>query len=108
MSVRYEDPHISCDDEGITIRKYAFPLGEKRVRYEDIQRYHVHPMGPLTGKLRIWGGNLRYWFHLDSKRPWKDRAIVLDLGKRTLPVLTPDQLEPVLELLRERVGPPAE
>ncbi|MDI1475814.1 hypothetical protein [Polyangium sp. y55x31] len=103
MTVLYEDKHVVCDDDALTIKRYYFPLGSKRIPYDEIRRVDDTSMGWLTGKLRLWGmGPAPYWFHLDMERPGKDRCIVLDRGGVVKVALTPDDHEAVLSLLRER------
>ena len=105
MTVLYEDERLTFDERGITIRMYYFPLGTKHVPYERVKRFADLPMGRTTGQLRLWGsGDLRHWFYLDRSRRHKTRRIVLDLGRRTLPVLTPDRPDEVVVVLREQTG----
>jgi hypothetical protein len=53
----------------------------------------------------MWGsGNLRHWFYLDRSRRNKTRRIVLDLGQRTRPVLTPDRPDELVAVLQEQTG----
>lgn len=42
---------------------------------------------------------LRRWFNLDWHRPGK-RVGLADLGKRTMPVITPDDPEQIVAVLR--------
>lgn len=112
MTVDYEDGRVSCDDRGVTIRGYYFPWGSKRIRYGDIREVDRRQMGALTGKGRIWGtGDFRHWLNLDPGRPRKDVALVLDVGRRVIPVITPDDPDTVEALLRQRMSgqtqPPA-
>jgi hypothetical protein len=103
MSVLYEDKRITCDDDGITVRNYYFPVGDKRITYRDIRGFDQHHMGALTGRYRIWGaGDPRYWFHLDTTRPTKSKAIVIDKGDWVKAVLTPDDPDAVLHILEEK------
>ncbi len=104
MAVLYEDPRISCDDEGITIQKYYFPLGDKRISYREIRSFDQLRMGALSGRYRIWGaGDPRFWFHLDTKRPQKSKAVVIDKGDWVKAVLTPDDPDAVLHILEDKV-----
>jgi hypothetical protein len=106
MGVLYEDAHVVCDEDGLTIKRYYFPLAtEKRIPYADIRRVEEHRMGALTGQWRIWGmGPAPYWFHLDWTRPRKDRAIIVDRGSWLKVVVTPDDPEAVLRILQARAG----
>jgi hypothetical protein len=101
----YEDACVRLDDDGITIRRYYFPLaGSKRVAYTDIQNVKTEPMSWSSGKGRIWGAtDPRYWFPLDIRRGRKNTLLVLDVGARVRPCITPDDPDRVIELLRDRV-----
>jgi hypothetical protein len=46
--------------------------------------------------------NPRFWAHLDPGRPRKPWALVLDVGARVRPVVTPDDADAVLSVLRQR------
>jgi len=103
----YEDRRILCDDDGITIRNYYFPLGKKRIAYSDIRAFDQKRIGVLTGRYRIWGaGDPRYWFHLDTTRPGKSKAVVIDKGDWVKAVLTPDDPDAVLHILEDKVRRP--
>jgi len=105
MPKLYEDKRIICDDEGITVRQYFFPIGDKRIAYDDIRSFNQLQMGTLTGRYRIWGAtNPRYWFHLDTTRPKKDKAIVIDKGDWVKAVITPDDPDKVLHILEDKLG----
>jgi hypothetical protein len=106
MAALYEDRHVTCDDDGLTIHRYYFPfLGDKRVAYTAIRRVEVRAMGPFTGQWRVWGmGSPSHWFHLDGSRRRKTRCIALDLGGTIRPALTPDNVDDVLAVLRDKVG----
>jgi hypothetical protein len=100
----YEDKRIICDDHGITVRQYYFPLGKKRIAYDEIQWFDQLRIGALTGRYRIWGAtDPRYWFHLDASRPKKSKAIVIDKGDWVKAVLTPDDPDRVLQILEEKI-----
>jgi hypothetical protein len=104
MPKLYEDKRITCDDEGITVRRYYFPLGDKRIAYDEIRWFDQQRIGALTGQYRIWGaGDPRYWFHLDATRTKKTKAIVIDKGDWVKAVITPDDPEAVLHILEDKV-----
>lgn len=97
----YQDRWITCTETEIQVRAYYFPWGTKRTRYEQIHSAQLVEMGTLTGRARIWGtNNPRYWASLDPKRPGKKAALVLDLGRRIHPFLTPDDVAAVETVLR--------
>jgi len=104
---RYEDAGLLLDDEGITIRRYYFPLATpKRISYSDIQGIKTKPISWNSGKGRFWGASdPRYWFPLDIHRGSKKTLLVLDVGRRVKACITPENPERVIELLRERVRP---
>jgi hypothetical protein len=103
----YEDSGLRLDEDGITIRRYYFPLaGSKRIAYSDIQSIKSEQMTWNSGKGRIWGaGDPRYWFPLDIRRRRKQTLLVLGLGRRVRPCISPDDPARVIGLLRERVRP---
>lgn len=105
MTVLYEDSHLICDDVSITIKNYYFPMGSKRIPYARIQDIKERELGPLTGQYRVWGmGFDPHWYHFDAQRMKKNRQIVLRLKQLIHPVLTPEDHDAVLAILRERVS----
>ena len=100
----YEDASVRLDEDGITIRRYYFPLaGSKRIAYGDIRGIKPEQMTFASGGGRIWGAtDPRYWFPLDIHRPRKQRLLILDVGARVRPCITPDDPDRVIELLRDR------
>jgi hypothetical protein len=101
----YEDPGLTLDENGITIHRYYFPMGgPKRIAYVDIRGVKSQPMGWITGKGRFWGASdPRYWFPLDLRRGNKPTVLILDVGARVKPCITPENPDRVLELLSARV-----
>lgn len=102
-SSTYGDRSLSCDNEALTIR-YYYPWGSKRIPYSAIRGVQRLP---LTGvnkvrRWRIWGsGDFLHWWNLDTQRPHKDVALVLDLGKRVRPTITPDDPDVVEQILTQ-------
>lgn len=91
MAISYEDRWIRCDDTGIAVRGYYFPWGTKHIHYADVRALSVIDLGAFSGRGRVWGtANPRYWASLDPGRPRKKVGVVLDLGGRVKPLLTPD------------------
>jgi hypothetical protein len=101
----YEDAGLRLDEDEITIRHYYFPwAGPKRIAYGEVRQILTQPMSWLSGKGRLWGASdPRYWFPLDTHRPSKRILLVLDIGRRVRPCITPDDPDRVIELLRDRV-----
>src|SRR4051812_36371310 len=104
----YEDRWLTCETDRLIIRGYYFPLGTAKViAYRDIKAVTRRPLTFWTGSWRIWGTTLPgYWWHLDPARPRKQSALVLDLGKRVKPVITPDDPEKVMAILAQRCSLP--
>jgi hypothetical protein len=102
----YDDGRILCDSAGISISWY-YPWGAKRVPYAAIRAVERLP---LTGenkirRWRIWGsGDFVHWWNLDPGRTHKEVALVLDVGQRVRPTITPDDPGAVERILRERVS----
>jgi hypothetical protein len=103
----YEDAGLRLDENGITIRRYYFPwAGAKRIAYAKIRCVKSKPMSWLSGKGRIWGtADPRYWFPLDPRRARKQTLLILDVGRRVRPCITPEKPGLVIEVLRDRVRP---
>lgn len=90
----YDDGRVACGDREIVIRHY-YLFGAKRIGYSEVREARVSPLGAM-GRWRIHGsGDLVHWFNFDPRRPRKDVAIVLYLGKTIRPVITPDDPERV-------------
>jgi hypothetical protein len=100
--LEYDDGLIACTDDGVTIRKYGLTLRPKRIPYERIRgARQVELRGFRFGRWRIWGStDLRHWFNLDWRRPRKHSGLVLDVGERMRPVLTPADPQRVVSVLR--------
>ena len=74
----------------LEIRHY-YLWGSKKVPYGSIKGVQRVALSALKGRARIWGtANMGYWANLDTKRPSKKEGLVLDLGKRVKPFITPD------------------
>jgi hypothetical protein len=99
----YQDEQVSCSDAGLAIKHYYFPVGTKRIPYTSI---HSVERMELTGlraasRWRIWGsGDFMHWWNLDPTRPSKRVALVLDVGRRICPTITPDDPDAVEQILR--------
>jgi hypothetical protein len=101
----YEDAGLTLDEHGITIRRYYFPMaGHKRIAYPDIRAVTAQPITWNSGKGRFWGASdPRYWFPLDFRRGSKQTLLILDVGARVKPCITPVDPDRVMELLSSRV-----
>jgi hypothetical protein len=102
MSALYCDRWIECTADAVLIRGYYFPWGTKRVPYQFIREVRRVPMGPATGRGRVWGSTtLRYWASLDPGRPRKQTALILDSGQHIKPFITPDDPDAVAAVISE-------
>ena len=91
MDETYSDPRIEAGPDGLRLRHYYLPFGDKRIAWDAIHSVGRVDIGALRGRLRIWGtANPRYWANLDPGRPRKKKGFVLDLGRRVHPFITPD------------------
>lgn len=100
----YDDGRIACDERGVTIRWY-YPWGTKRVPYDAIRSVKERPLSLVRGRWRIWGsGDFVHWYNLDPTRTRKDVALVLDLGRRVKPTITPDDPDTVRRIVDERLA----
>jgi hypothetical protein len=98
----YDDGRIACDDHALIIGMYYLWGGAKTIPYTAIRGVERQPLTGLTGKWRIWGSSdFVHWWNLDTKRPGKATALVIDLGKRILPAITPDDPDAVEGILTE-------
>ncbi len=101
----YSDRWISCDDQAITITAYYFPWGSKVIPYGTIRAAVIVPTATASGKARIWGtANPTLWASLDPQRPSKSWALILDIGRRIRPFLTPDDVDAVAQIIEGKSG----
>ena len=109
MSAEYADSGIEATSEGLRIRRYYLPFGDKRIGWGLIRSVGRVEVGALRGRLRIWGtANPRYWANLDPGRPRKKVGFVLDLGRRVRPFVTPDDPAAFEAALRAHTEAPIE
>lgn len=86
----YSDRYLRIDDQGIHISWYYFPLGSKTISFSTIRSITERPVTFLTGKWRIWGGDLRRWYNYDPRRPSKETVFFFNMTRAIQPALTPD------------------
>jgi hypothetical protein len=96
----YDDGLIACADDALVIRRYGMFQGAKRIPYAEIRVVRQIGIGRLR-RWRLWGTtDPRLWFNLDWNRPRKSAALVIDAGRRVKPVVTPDDPQQVVAILR--------
>ena len=106
MNDIYRDRWITCTQDGLRIRGYYFPWGDKTIPYADIRSVRRVEMGPLSGQGRIWGtANPTLWASLDPAGGGKAEALVLDVGRRVRPFITPDDVGAVEAAIRDHGAP---
>ncbi len=100
----YDDGGVACDNDGLLIRRY-YPWGAKRIPYASIRGVEELPLtgGNRIRRWRLWGsGDFVHWWNLDGHRPKKSMALVVDVGRRVRPTITPDAPDTVARIVRER------
>jgi hypothetical protein len=100
--MQYDDGLIACSDDGLIVRRYDLLLRPKTVPYTEIRKAgQVELRGFRFGNWRLWGStDLRHWFNFDRRRPRKQLGLVLDIGQSVKPVITPDEPQRVIAVLR--------
>jgi hypothetical protein len=113
MNIIYEDERVLCDDEGITIKGYYQPLDDdKKILYREINSLKLKRINPFAGLSQIWGNGdsslqgsndtNHYWFAFDFKRLFRSKAIVIDDGNLMKTATTPEDIELVFQILKEK------
>lgn len=91
--MNYEDPTVSVQDDGITIRRYGMFGSTKVVPFDAVVALTELPLGAL-GKWRLAGAGpgtgWRNWYGWDNARRTKDTAYAFDIGGFWRPAVTPD------------------
>jgi hypothetical protein len=102
----YKDRWIECTDNALVVRGYYFPWGTKWIPYASIKALDRFTMSALRGKGRIWGsGDFRHWANLDPQRPAKSVGFFVDVGRRVIPFLTPDDPDTFERVVRPHIHP---
>lgn len=105
----YDDGRVACDKDKLVIRHY-YLWGSKRIPYSSIRGVQQLPLTGINKvrRWRIWGsGDFVHWWNLDPERPHKDLALVLDVGRKVRPTITPDDPGSVENILKRRLANPA-
>jgi hypothetical protein len=103
----YRDRWITCTTKDLVIGGYYPPFGiRKRIPYRRIVAVQSVDIGPMTGKLRIWGtSRLDRWAHLDPGRPSKTTALLIDVGRFVKPLISPEDPGKVKQIIDEHTSP---
>ncbi|HUT06142.1 MAG TPA: hypothetical protein VMW74_05590 [Nitrosopumilaceae archaeon] len=105
--VLYNDKYLQIFNDRIKFKSWALPWGKKEVKISAIKKINEKKMGTFTGKHRISGtGNFRDWFHFDTDRPKKEKAIVLETNFKIYKRIwiTPERHTSVFNLLKKLVS----
>ncbi len=100
----YQDNGMFLDEEGITITSYLYPGHRRHIPYASMSDYRLIELGPLAGRHRLVGLGLRrprHFFHWDPARSTKTHSVALDTGRLIDPIISPDDLHRVVQLLDE-------
>ena len=90
----FADPLISIRAGALVIKHYYFPTGTRRIPVRSMRAVRRYPITSSSGRRRYWGsGDTVHWFNLDPHRAHKEYAVVIDVGRRAKPVVTPDNPE---------------
>lgn len=105
--VLYEDDWITCTTMALIIRGYYFPSrrsAPKVIPYSDIRSVRQVAIGRFTGQMRMWGTSIPgIWASFDPKRPRKTSALIVDAGRLTKALITPDDPDWVRDILQSHV-----
>jgi hypothetical protein len=109
MNGEYNDPGIEATADGLRIKRYYLPFGDKRIPWDAIHSVGRVKVTRWRGRLRIWGtANPRYWANLDPGRPRKKQGFTLDLGRFVQPFITPNDPAAFEEALHAHIEAPIE
>ena len=99
----YEDECITVDMNGLKIRKYYYPLSKvKEIPIHNITYIDIIELNRLSGKYTFIGLCWKlYYYHLDRKRPIKNKAIILNEKDNLITIgITPDDPIKCYQVLR--------
>ena len=104
--MKYEDPTVAVDSDGITIKRYGMFGSSMAIRFDDIEAVTALRLGSV-GKWRLAGvgpgGGSRNWYGWDTTRRSKDAAYSFDVNRFWRPTVTPDDPEAFLSALPQTV-----
>jgi hypothetical protein len=101
----YSDKHLTIFEDKIRFKSWVLPWGKKDMMISHIKKVSEKKMG-FSGRLRISGtNNFRDWFHFDTARPTKSKAIVLETDYKIYKRLwiTPEKHATALNILKKLV-----
>jgi len=101
----YNDKHIQIFEDKIQFKSWVLPWGKKDIKISHIKKISEKNLR-LSERLRVSGSNnFRDWFHYDSSRPTKKKAIVLETDFKIYKRLwiTPEKHDKLLSILKKLV-----
>lgn len=104
-NLTYQDDQLACTDDEVVIKRYYMSGQAKHIAYSAIRGITRLELTGLNAvrRWRLWGsGDFIHWWNLDPKRPRKSIALVLDVGKRVKPTITPDDPDAVERILEAK------
>lgn len=102
----YEDDTLAIDETAITIKNSLLPGRSRQLRFDEISRAELIPIGFFTGRHQLVGigpFRPRLFFHWDRTRAAKSHAIVLDRQKMLHVAITPSDVEQALAIIRRQI-----
>jgi hypothetical protein len=98
----YDDGLVACAGDELIVRRYYFPFATaKHIPLSAIRGVRRMPLRLASGSWRIWGsGDLVHYFNLDAARPRKRVGLIVDLGRRIKPVVTPNDPQGLIDEFR--------
>lgn len=104
MTVLLSETSIICEEDRLVLRHY-YPWGSKTIPYASIVGVQRVKLTPTRGQMRIWGSaNFTLWANLDGRRTKKLTGLILDVGTKVRPFITPDDVDKVDAIIREKAG----
>ena len=105
-SLLYDDKYIQIFEDKLRFKSWMLPWGKKDVKLSHIKKISEKNIGLFSGRLRISGSNnFRDWFHFDSTRLTKKKAIVLETDFKIYKRLwiTPEKHNAAFNVLKKLV-----
>lgn len=103
-AVLYSDSLVEITDEDILFRVYYFPVGFKRVKFEEIDSVTAEKPQLFSSMWRLWGaGDFHTWFPCDWYRPNRDAIFIMKLKTQSMLVgFTVENSDSVIKILKEK------
>ena len=99
----YQDECITVDMNGLKIKKYYYPLSKvKQIPIHNITDIDIIELNRISGKYTFIGFCWKlYYYHLDRKRPLKEKAIIIKEKDNYITIgITPDDPIKCYQVLR--------